>query len=290
MTMHGFSPHVIALVDLALTEDLSGGDATTGAIFDGTERSSGKVVAKAPLVLAGGGIFSYVMERVAALPGAPRIPMSIDFEISDGVAVHPGTTLATMHGATVSLLRAERVALNLLQRMSGIATQVRAFVSALGDDTAITDTRKTTPGLRELERYAVRIGGGHNHRYNLSAGILIKENHIAAAGTLTLAVNRCRENAPHPLKIEVEVGTLEQLGEALGAGADIVMLDNMSMETMREAVGIIDGRALIEVSGNVTLDRCEALATLGVDFVSSGALTHSVKAADISMLFDPPKS
>ena len=131
---------------------------------------------------------------------------------------------------------------------------------ALGDDTAITDTRKTTPGLRELERYAVRIGGGHNHRYNLSAGILIKENHIAAAGTLTLAVNRCRENAPHSLKVEVEVGTLEQLREALGAGADIVMLDNMSMETMREAVGIIDGRALIEVSGNVTLDRCEALA------------------------------
>ncbi len=288
MTMHGYSPHVITLVDLALTEDLSGGDATTGAIFDGTEISSGRLVAKAPMVLAGGDIFTYVMERVAAMPGAPKVPTEVHFEIPDGASVYAGTKLATMSGATVSLLRAERVALNLLQRLSGIATQVRAFVEALGPQTSITDTRKTTPGLRELERHAVRIGGGRNHRYNLSAGILIKENHIAAAGAVSLAVSRCRHNAPHPLKVEVEVGTLEQLREALYAGADIVMLDNMSMETMREAMGIVDGRALVEVSGNVTLDRCEELATLGVDYVSSGALTHSVKAADISMLFDLP--
>jgi len=190
-----------------------------------------------------------------------------------------------MHVPPRLLLRGERLALNLLQRLSGVATQVRRFVNVFGDRPAITDTRKTTPGMRELQRYAVRAGGGRNHRYNLSGGVMLKDNHIAAAGGIAPAVERVRALAPHTLRIEVETTTLDEVSQAIEAGADIIMLDNMDIPTMQHAISMIDKRALIEISGNVTLERAPALANLDVDFVSSGALTHSVVAADISMRF-----
>lgn len=291
---HGFSPHVERLVDLALEEDLTGGDVTTAALFDGSERSRGRLVAKAPLVLAGADVFAYVLDRVASLPGAPPGASGISFDVADGSAVEAGTNLAAFEGPTVTLLRAERLGLNLLQRMCGIATKARAFQQALGDAVRITDTRKTTPGMRELERHAVRVGGGANHRYNLAGGVLIKENHIRAAGGIAVAIDRARRCAPHSLRIEIEVTNLDEMRNALAAGADIIMLDNMPADEMREAVAInaehadeTGRRAVLEASGNVTLERLPELGSIaGLDFVSSGALTHSAPAADISMLFE----
>lgn len=279
-----FSPHVEQLISLALAEDLCGGDASTDALFPPEHLSDAYLIAKAPLVLAGGPIFSYVMQRVAELPGAGS-PPSITWLVDDGTRVAAGAHLATMQGPTRLLLRGERLALNLLQRLSGVATQVRHFVDIFGDRPAITGTRKTTPGMRELQRYAVRAGGGRNHRYNLSGGVMLKDNHIAAAGGIAAAVERVRAVAPHTLRIEVETTTLDEVAQALDAGADIIMLDNMDVPTMTLAIAMIDHRALTEISGNVTLERAPELAKLDVDFVSSGALTHSVTAADISMRF-----
>lgn len=290
MTTRIFSPNVDRLIELALVEDLAGGDVTTDSLFDGSERSSGRLVAKSELVLAGQALFARVFEKTAQLCGAPSQPTTVEFLVRDGELVQQGTTLARFEGPTVTLLRAERLGLNLLQRLSGIASTTRRFQQALGERVRITDTRKTQPGMRELERYAVAVGGGLNHRFNLGSGVLLKENHVRAAGGIAPAIERARRNAPHVLRIEVEVTSLDELQQALEARADIVMLDNMDSDTMRRAVELNqqhpNGPALLEASGNVTLERLPELAVLGIDLVSSGALTHSVIAADISMLFD----
>jgi len=196
-------------------------------------------------------------------------------------------TLATLSGPTHPILSGERVALNLLQRLSGIATMTRSCADAMeSDHTRLVDTRKTTPGLRMMEKYAVRMGGGTNHRYNLADCVLIKDNHIKAAGGIISAVTRARAGIGHTVKIEVEVETLEQLTEALTAGADIIMLDNMDAPTMRKAVEMVDGRAITEASGNIGLNNIKETAATGVDVISMGALTHSAPALDISLKFD----
>jgi nicotinate-nucleotide pyrophosphorylase (carboxylating) len=206
---------------------------------------------------------------------------------SDGVSVVAGDIIARFTGDAVLLLQGERVALNLMQRMSGVATLTARFVKAVaGTKARIVDTRKTTPGLRVLEKYAVRVGGGINHRTGLYDGVLLKENHIAAAGGITAAVSRVRSYIPHTLKIEIETETLAEVGEALTAGADIIMLDNMSNEMMRAAVELIAGRALTEASGGVNLATVAGIAATGVDIISVGALTHSAPAMDISMLLE----
>ena len=208
----------------------------------------------------------------------------VTFLCKDGDAVRSGQLLGRVRGDIRVLLSGERVALNLLQRMSGIATCAREMAAALqGTNTRLLDTRKTTPGLRILEKYAVRVGGGYNHRFNLSDGVLLKDNHIAAAGGVREAVRLAREYAPFLQKVEVEVETLEMVDEAVAAGADVIMLDNMSVEDMREAVRRIAGRAQTECSGNVTREKLQALADIGVDYISSGALTHSAPILDISM-------
>jgi nicotinate-nucleotide pyrophosphorylase (carboxylating) len=204
----------------------------------------------------------------------------------DGSRVRRGDVLAWLKGEAGVLLQGERVALNLLQRMSGIASHTAAFMQELeGTKAAVVDTRKTTPGLRVLEKYAVRIGGGRNHRTSLYDGVLIKENHVAAAGGIAVAVARARERAPHTLRVEVETRNLTEVEEALAAGADVIMLDNMKPDMLREAVALIDGRAISEASGGVTLETVRAIAETGVDLISVGALTHSSPAVDISMLF-----
>lgn len=261
----------------ALKEDIGFGDATSEAIFTEGHLSRGYLMAKQEFVLAGMEVFSRTFalldERVTITP-----------HFTDGAWITTGTKFASLAGPTRALLTGERVALNLLQRMSGIATQTRRFMEAVADyKTAIVDTRKTTPGLRMLEKYAVTAGGGKSHRYGLDAMVMIKDNHIKAAGGILCAVRTLRSRVSPYLKIEVEVESLDQLHEALEARVDVIMLDNMTLDTIQEAVKIIDGQALVEVSGNVTLDRVAKLAATGVDVISSGALTHSVKAADISM-------
>lgn len=264
----------------ALREDIHTGDLTTQAVVPEPREASARLIAKEPMVTAG----ISVAARVFALVDATTrfVPCC-----SDGNKVDKGTVLATIHGDAASLLQAERVALNLLQRMSGIATLTASYVAAVaGTDARIVDTRKTTPGLRMLEKYAVRTGGGINHRTGLYDGILIKENHIAAAGGVTEAIRRARAYIPHTLKIEIETETVEQVQESLLAGADIIMLDNMDCETMRHCVDLIGGRAIVEASGGVNLDTVRAIAETGVDVISIGALTHSPRAMDISMLLD----
>jgi nicotinate-nucleotide pyrophosphorylase (carboxylating) len=204
--------------------------------------------------------------------------------LNDGTWAPRGTILATVTGSLASILTAERVALNLFQRMCGIATLTRQFVDAVaGTKARILDTRKTMPGLRILDKYSVRIGGGHNHRYGLYDGVLIKDNHIEAAGSIAEAVRRVRGQAPLMVKIEVEVKNLVEVEEALAAGADIIMLDNMSVDAMKKSVQLIGGRALVEASGNVTLSTVREIAGTGIDFISAGTLTHSARAADISL-------
>lgn len=272
--------NILALDDLirrALEEDIGFGDVTSDAIFPEDHHSRGILLAKEDLVLAGMEVFS---RTFALLDG--RVKVTPHF--SDGVLVKAGTEFAALEGPTSVLLTGERVALNFLQRMSGIATMTRNFVAAAGKHKAIiVDTRKTTPGLRMLEKCAVAAGGGKNHRYGLDSMAMIKDNHIQAAGGIEAAVRRLRARMSPYLKIEVEVENGTQLQEALAARIDVIMLDNMSLEEIREAVRTVDGRALVEVSGNVTLERVAELAAAGVDVISSGALTHSVKAADISM-------
>jgi nicotinate-nucleotide pyrophosphorylase (carboxylating) len=215
--------------------------------------------------------------------------VKVDAKVSDGGLIREGELIAAVIGPSRSVLTAERVALNLLQRLSGIATQTRRFADAVkGYKAKIVDTRKTTPGLRVLEKYAVRVGGGSNHRFSLQDGVLIKDNHIKAAGGITNAVSSARQIAPFTLKIEVECETLEQVREALECGADIIMLDNMSVDRMSEAVKLIDGRAIAEASGNMgdkDAAQLAMVASAGVDVISVGALTHSVKALDISLKF-----
>ena len=269
------------MVERALVEDLGHGDVTTDALIPPDARGQASVVVKADGVVAGLEVALEVFRQVD-----PSTQSRIRME--DGAPVSPGDVLADLEGSVAGILKAERVSLNFLQRLSGIATATAAYVKAVqGTKARIIDTRKTVPGLRQLEKYAVRVGGGHNHRYNLADGILIKDNHIAAlrARELGLAeiVDLARERSPHTLRVEIEVETVEEAVEALEAGADVVLLDNMTPDEMRRVVEISGGRALLEASGGVTLDTVRAVAETGVDLISVGALTHSVRALDISL-------
>ncbi|BBA70433.1 carboxylating nicotinate-nucleotide diphosphorylase [Geobacter sulfurreducens] len=269
-----------SIIDNALQEDIHTGDITTLSVVPEPRPAHARLIAKESLVLAGIGVAARVFHRLD-----PTI--RFDARFPDGVRVETGTLLAEMAGDSAMLLQGERVALNLLQRMCGIATLTARYVEAVaGTGARIVDTRKTMPGLRVLDKYAVRLGGGINHRTGLYDGVLIKENHIAAAGGITEAVRRARAYIPHTMKIEVETECLEEVAEALEAGADIIMLDNMDLDAMRRAVGLIAGRALVEASGGVNLETVRGIAETGVDIISVGALTHSARAMDISMLLE----
>jgi nicotinate-nucleotide pyrophosphorylase (carboxylating) len=268
------------IIENALLEDIHFGDITTSTVVPEKRMARARMIAKEPLVLAG----ISVAERVFHILD-PEVVFTPLFH--DGAMLEKGDVIAEIQGDASSLLKGERVSLNLLQRMSGIATLTKLYCRAVAGTAArVVDTRKTTPGLRQLEKYSVRIGGGHNHRTGLYDGVLIKENHIAAAGGITVAVHRARAAVPHTLKIEVETETLSQVAEALSSGADIIMLDNMDPETMRRAVELIGGRAVVEASGGVNLDTIAEIAATGVDIISVGAITHSARAMDISMLLE----
>ena len=265
-----------------LREDLGQGDLTSLLVVPEDIEGEAVILAKEGGVLAG----LWVAERVFALadPRTAFAPL-----VAEGARGAEGTEGARVRGPLRGILAGERLALNLLQRLSGIATLTRAYVEALaGTKAQILDTRKTTPGLRALEKYAVRVGGGRNHRYGLFDGILIKENHVRAAGGVGEAVRRAKARAPHYLKVEVEVRDLAELEEALEAGADLILLDNFPLEALREAVRRVGGRVPLEASGNMTLERAKAAAEAGVDYVSVGALTHSAKALDLSLLVVRP--
>jgi nicotinate-nucleotide pyrophosphorylase (carboxylating) len=265
------------IIRRALEEDIRSGDVTTSAALTGSEAGLATALAKEDLVVAGMDVFREVFRvRDASLVFGTAL--------SDGAWAPRGTVLATVSGSLTSILTAERVALNLFQRMCGIATLTKQFVDAVaGTKASILDTRKTIPGLRILDKYSVRAGGGRNHRYGLYDGVLIKDNHIEAAGGIAEAVRRVRGQAPLMVKIEVEVKDLAEVEEALAAGADVIMLDNMPVHGMKQAVQLIGGKALVEASGNVTLATVRAIAETGVDLISAGVLTHSVRAADISL-------
>ena len=264
------------IIELALLEDIGSGDITTTAIVPEESVSTASLIAKEDLILAG----LWVAKEVFCCFD-PEISMETSH--TDGEHIHRGEVIARFTGKTRALLSGERTALNFLQHLSGIASITSFYVQLLEPYKAqLVDTRKTTPCLRALEKYAVRCGGGQNHRLGLFGGIMIKDNHIAAAGSIGEAVKRIREKAPAGLRIEVETGTLEEVGQALAAGVDIIMLDNMNLETIQQAMALIQGKALVEVSGQVNLNNIEAIAALGVDLISVGAITHSAKAADIS--------
>ena len=261
----------------ALEEDISSEDVTTNAVMREALQGEVDLICKQDGVIAGLPVF----ERTFKLLDSST---QVEFFCKDGDTVTKGQLLAKVYGDIRVLLSGERVALNYLQRMSGIATYTRNMVKLFeGTNTKLLDTRKTTPNMRIFEKYAVRVGGGHNHRYNLSDGVLLKDNHIGAAGSVTKAVQMAKEYAPFVRKIEVEVETLDMVKEAVAAGADIIMLDNMTVEEMREAIRIIDGRAETECSGNVTKENVAQLTALGVNYISSGALTHSAPILDISL-------
>jgi len=267
------------LVRRALAEDLDAGDITTNAIVGQRDRAHGILLAKSPCTVAG---LDVALEVFAQLD--PQVEHT--FHCQDGDDCAAGVTIGTIDGAARALLSGERTALNFLQHLSGIATLARRFVNASGNAITILDTRKTTPTMRALEKYAVRAGGATNHRMSLSDGVMIKDNHIRLGGGIADAVAQLRAFGARPL-IEVEVETLKQVDQALEAGADILLLDNMSIDDIREAVRRCRGRAKTEISGGVTLDRIPALATTGADFVSSGTLTHSAPAVDISFEIEP---
>lgn len=267
------------IINQALEEDLAWGDITTEGTVPSTKKSSANLVAKQDGIICGLDVFERVMKIVDNRT-------SVIKNFNDGDSIKKGDIIAQIKGFSKSILLAERVALNLLQHMSGIATQTANIVSKLiNTNVKIADTRKTTPNLRVLEKYAVRVGGGTNHRFNLADGVLIKDNHINAAGSITNAVNSAKAYIPHTVKIEVETENLEQVQEALDCGADIIMLDNMDIATMRKAVNLINKRAITEASGNMGEKDLIEVASTGVDIISIGALTHSVKAMDISLKF-----
>jgi len=273
------APTILAeTVRRALSEDIDRGDITTEACVDPSSVGTATLSARERVVVCGIPIVEEVYAQLDLL-------VDVDPHVQDGDLVEVGVAIATISGPATSILLGERVALNFVQRLSGVSTMTRRFVDALpeGSTTRITDTRKTTPGLRAFERYAVRCGGGHNHRVDLGAAVLIKDNHIAAAGGCAQAIARARAYAPHTCRIECEVDTLAQLDEALAAGADIIMLDNFDDGRVRDAVRSIAGRAVIEVSGGITLERVAALGALGVDVISVGALTHSSPASDLGL-------
>jgi nicotinate-nucleotide pyrophosphorylase (carboxylating) len=274
-------PGTEKIIDIALEEDLGRGDVTTRLTVDPELETVGRVFARQDLVMSGSDVWCQVMQRVD-----PNVETQT--VVVDGNGAIQGDLLMTATGPVGSLLMAERVALNFLQRLCGIATLTREFVRRIpvGCDARIIDTRKTTPGIRNLERQAVRDGGGFNHRVDLSGGVLIKENHITAAGSVERAITLCQAQAPHPLKVEVEVQTIPELEQALNAGAEAVLLDNMSPDTLRQCVELVAGRAYVEASGGVNLDNVEKIARTGVNGISVGALTHSAPAADITFLID----
>ncbi len=268
---------VDTLLDLAFAEDIGIGDITTESTVPTEQQAIGTVHAKSEGVVAG-------------LPVAERVFKKLDPNltfrefVSDGDSIISGDAIAEIQGGAKTILIGERTALNFLQRLSGVATLTSQFVKAVAEyDVKIVDTRKTTPGWRSLQKYAVRVGGGNNHRFGLYDGVLIKDNHIVAAGGISNAVQRARQVAPHTAKIEVEVETIEQVNEALGVGADILLLDNMSIETMQQVVKEIGDQAVTEASGGITLERVQAVASTGVNLISVGALTHSAMPLDISL-------
>ena len=263
----------------ALEEDMPYGDVTTDNLILENDVTEAKFIAKAEGVIAGMPVAARVFELIDS-----RI--SIEIFKNDGDKVVKGDIIAILRGPTAGILKGERTALNLMQRLSGIATRTNVFAELVKDyKVSVVDTRKTTPGLRYLEKYAVRCGGGRNHRYSLSDAVMLKDNHIAAGGGIIPAVEKVRANIPHTVKIEVEVEDMEMVREAVEARADIIMLDNMNEAAMAEAVKYIDGRALVEASGDVTEERICAIAETGVDIISIGRITHSVKALDISLRF-----
>jgi len=265
------------LIEAALDEDIGAGDITTWALLTGNERGVAATIAKDQIVVAGIDIFREVFETYDEY-------LAFNATCYDGDIAGPGDVIAEISGSLRSILTAERVALNFFQRMCGIATITGLFVDKVkGTKARILDTRKTLPGHRDLDKYAVRIGGGFNHRLGLDGGVMIKDNHIIAAGSISKAVTLASNSIPPTIKIEVEVKNREEVMEALSSGVDIIMLDNMSISDMKEAVSLIDGKALVEASGNVTLENVREIAETGVDFISVGALTHSVTAADLSL-------
>ncbi len=272
--------YVDDIIKRAISEDINYIDVTTDYLLDKNTITTAKFIAKDSGVLAGIDVALRVFELLDS---------KIEFEvlIKDGQKVKKGDVIAKMKGSVVSLLKGERTALNLLQHMSGIATATNRCVELVaGTNATIAETRKTLPGLRALQKYAVVVGGGRNHRFNLSDAAMLKDNHIDAYGSLTNAVKALREKTGHMVKIEVETRNLDELNEALQSGADVIMLDNMDYDTMKKAVEITNGRAKLEASGNITLDNIRDVALTGVDIISLGALTHSVKCFDISMLID----
>jgi nicotinate-nucleotide pyrophosphorylase (carboxylating) len=271
------SKQIKMIIEAALAEDIGTGDITTMAIVSRAQTGHAQAIAKNDFVIAGIDIF----KETFLLLNDKIIVKKL---ISDGKRAKKGSIIAEISGSLFYILQAERVALNLFQRMCGIATLTAKFVEAVyGSKTKILDTRKTLPGLRLLDKMAVSIGGGFNHRMGLYDGVLIKDNHIAAAGSITAAVDMQRQSLPHILKIEVETKNMSEVKEALKCGADIIMFDNMTPEEMKKAVSFVSGRALIEASGNVSLQNVAKIAATGVDLISVGELTHSVSAADISL-------
>jgi nicotinate-nucleotide pyrophosphorylase (carboxylating) len=268
------------IIENALAEDIHTGDITTLAVMRENREARARLIAKEPMVLAGietaARVFHLLDSRIIFTP-----------LFSDGDVLETGNNIAEITGDAASLLQGERVALNILQRMSGVATLTARYVAAVkGTKARVVDTRKTALGMRILDKYAVRVGGGSNHRTGLYDGVLIKENHITAAGGIGVAISRARAYISHTMKIEVETESLAEVAEALEAGADIIMLDNMDTSSMAEAVAMIAGRSLIEASGGVNLDTVREIAATGVDIISVGALTHSARAMDISMLLE----
>lgn len=265
------------LILQALREDITSEDITTNSVMREYQKGEVELICKQDGIIAGLDVYKRVFELLDP-------ETEVEFFCKDGDEVKAGQKMAAVTGDIRVLLSGERVALNYLQRMSGIATYTNSIAKLLkGSKTKLLDTRKTTPNMRIFEKYAVRVGGGYNHRYNLSDGVLLKDNHIGAAGRVTKAVQMAKEYAPFVRKIEVEVENLDMVREAVEAGADIIMLDNMTPEMMKEAIDIIDGRAETECSGNVTRENVERYVSIGVDYISSGALTHSSPILDISM-------
>lgn len=265
------------LILMALQEDISSEDVSTNAVLRQYKKGRAQLICKETGIVAGLEVF----KRVFLLLDKE---MEVEFNVSDGEQITSGQVIGTITGDMRSILSGERTALNFLQRMSGIATYTKAMADILKDsNTKLLDTRKTTPNMRIFEKYAVKVGGGYNHRYNLSDGVMLKDNHIGAAGSIAEAVGLAREYAPFVRKVEVEVENLQMLQEALDAGADIIMLDNMSDDDMRKAVKMVQGKAETECSGNVTKENLKRLVDIGVDYVSSGALTHSAPILDLSL-------
>jgi len=273
----GYLSPIDKIIDSALEEDLGPGDITTEALVDLSVKGEARLIAKEEIILAGIEVFSRVFSRLD-----PEIVVETKYR--DGEAVSNGEDIGIVKGSMRGILSGERTALNFLQRLSGIATLTRKYVERTDSSKVrVIDTRKTTPGLRILEKYAVRRGGGFNHRFGLFDGILIKDNHIAVAGSIAKALARIKGRVPHTLRIEVEVEDIKGVEEAIGAGADAILLDNMSLKEMREAVSIAGGRVLLEASGGITLESIEEVSKTGIDLISVGAITHSARSVDISL-------